>query len=101
MREMSFKDVFISSSCGHFYSVEQNQLYSYGKGHYEEHFCDFLFIWIRGSGENVLRDFLSGALPALLFDSRTICAILVEGIMNIYVKLSCIWISGRLKIFLI
>ena len=54
-------------------------------------------IWSSGSGGDAhLRYFLSGALVAHFVQlSRTICAILVEGIMiNISLNLFQIWASG-------
>ena len=47
-------------------SVERNHLCNFGTGHYEEQFCELisnLGQWFRCH----LKDFLSGALAALLF----------------------------------
>ena len=49
-------------------SMEQNHLCNFGRGHYEEQFCEFIWNlgqWFMRNGR--LKDFLSGALVALLF----------------------------------
>ena len=61
---------------------------------------------MNGSGDGVLRYFLSRALASLCWHSKIICAILVDGIMrNISVKIFNLdqWFrrKGGLKIFLI
>ena len=48
--------------------MEQNHLCNFGRLHYEEHFCEFILNlaqWFRRRSR--LKDFLSGALAALLF----------------------------------
>ena len=67
---------------------------NFGRGHYEKQFCEFsqnLGQWFRCR----LKDILSEALAAHALLSRTIYAILKEGIMrNIHVKFYEIWTSG-------
>ena len=49
-------------------SAEQKHLCKFGRGCYEEHFCEIIFNlghWFRRRCH--LKDFLSGALAALLF----------------------------------
>ena len=65
------------------------------RGYNEEQFCEIILNlgqWFRRRCQ--LKDFLSGALAALLFSGANIYAILKEGIMgNIHVKLYEIWTS--------
>ena len=62
---MSFKYISYLELCLPFCSVEQNHLRNFGRGHHEEQFSEFIsdldFRRCR------LKDFLSGALVALLF----------------------------------
>ena len=53
-------------------------------------------IWASGSGDVVFKDFLPGALAALLFSgAEPFSAILKEGIIgNIHVKLFEFWTTG-------
>ena len=69
---------------------------NYERGHHGQHSCEVTRNsdqWFRR--RCCLKDFLSGALAApFVQQSRTICAILKEGIMgNIHVKLYEIWTS--------
>ena len=51
-----------------FCSAEQNHLCNFGRRYYEEKFCKLFWIWAIGSRvECIFKDFLSGALVALLF----------------------------------
>ena len=64
---MSFKDISYLELWRHFCSAELNHLCNLGKGNYEDHFSEFisnLGQWFRRWH---LKDFLSGALAALLF----------------------------------
>ena len=59
VQEMSFKDISYLVLWPLFCSVEQNHLCNFGRGFQEEQFCENYF--------GHLKDFLSGALAALLF----------------------------------
>ena len=66
--KISFKDISYLELRRPFCSVEQNYLCNFGKGHYEEQFCEFnsnLGQWFRRRCR--LKCFLSGALAALVF----------------------------------
>ena len=68
---------------------------NFGRGHYEEQFCEIILNlsqWFRGRCH--LKDFLSGALAALLFNGAE-QFMQFEGILgNIHVKLYEIRTSG-------
>ena len=66
--EMSFKDISYLELWRPFCSAEQSHLCNFGRGHYEEQFCEIIFNlgqWFRRRCH--LKDFFSGALAALLF----------------------------------
>ena len=46
---------------------EQNHLCNFGRGHYEEQFCEIILNLGQWFRRCCLKDFLSGALAALLF----------------------------------
>ena len=48
-------------------SMVRNHLGNFGRGHIEEHFCEIFIIWTSGSGDVVLRYFLSTAMATILF----------------------------------
>ena len=79
-----FKDISYLEILQPFCSAEQNHLFNFGRGYHEEQFCDFILNldqWFRR--RCVLKIFLfwrSG--DHFVQQSRTICAILVEGIMR-------------------
>ena len=53
-----------------FFSAKHNHLCNFGKGYYEEQFCEIILNlgrWFRGCR---IKDFLSGALAALLFSGE-------------------------------
>ena len=59
--------VFLIWSSGRPFVKDWNHLCNFGRGHYEEQFCEFILNlgqWFRRCR---LKDFLSGALAALLF----------------------------------
>ena len=62
---MLFKDIsYLKLFC----SVKLNHLCEFGRGHYKEQFCEFILNlgqWLRRCH---LKDFLSGALVALLLN---------------------------------
>ena len=65
---MSFKDISNLELWRPFCSAEQKHLCNFGRGHYEEQFCQFisnLGQWFRRRCR--LKDFLSGALAAVVF----------------------------------
>ena len=39
---MSFKDIFIQSSCGPIVLCSKNHFCNFGREHYEEHFCEII-----------------------------------------------------------
>ena len=64
---MRFKDISYLELWQPFCLSEWNHLCNFGKGHYEEHFCEIILNlgqWFRRCR---LKDFLSEALAALLF----------------------------------
>ena len=65
--EMLFKGISCLDIWQPFCSVECNHLCNFGRGYYEEQFCEIILNlgqWFRRCR---LKDFLSGALAALLF----------------------------------
>ena len=65
---MPFKCISYLDIWQHFCSVESNCLCNFSRGYYEEHFCEIisnLGQWF--SSRCCLKEFLSGALAALLF----------------------------------
>ena len=42
VKEISFKIFIIFSSGGHFIKAEQNGLFNFGRGHYEEYLCEVI-----------------------------------------------------------
>ena len=67
-----------------FCSVELNHLCNFGRGHHEEHFCDFYFEFRPVVKEKMTFKDISYLELWLPFDQwfGTICEILVEGIMR-------------------
>ena len=68
MEEMSYKDISNLELWQPFRSAEQANLRNFGRGCYEEQFCKIILNlgkWFRRICR--LKDFLSGALAALLF----------------------------------
>ena len=64
---MLFNDISYLECWQHFCSAEWNQLCNFGRGHHEEHICEIIWNldqWFRRRCR--LKDFLSGALAALL-----------------------------------
>ena len=99
-KEILFKDISYLELWRPFCSAEQNHLCNFGRGHYEEQFCEIILNSGQWSRRCRLKDFLSGALAALLFSGvEKIYAILKEGIMgDIHVKLYEIRTSGSGRI---
>ena len=65
---MLFKDISYLELWQPFCSVEWNQLCNFGRGCYEEQFCEIILnLGQRFRRRCRLKDFLSGALAALLF----------------------------------
>ena len=65
---MPFKCIFLSGALAALCSTECNHLCNFGRGYYEEQFCELILnlgLWIRR--RCCLEYFLSGALAALLF----------------------------------
>ena len=63
-----FKDSSYLELWWPFYSAERNHLCNFGRGHQEEQFCEIIFnLGKRFRRRCHLKDFLSGALAALLF----------------------------------
>ena len=79
---MPFNDVSYLELWLPFCSAERNHLCNFSREYHEEQFSEIILNlgqWFRSC---CLKYLLSGALAALLFCGRTICAILVEGIMR-------------------
>ena len=93
---MLFKNISYLEHWQPFCSAERNHLCNFGRGCYEEQFCELILnLGQCFRTRRRLKDFLSSALVALLLGSKSICAILKEGIMgNIHVKLYEIWTCG-------
>ena len=88
--EISFKDIYHLELLRPFCSAEQNHLCNFGRGYQEEPFCEIILnLDQRGKEEMSFKRFLiwSSDSPPIRW-SKTICAVLKEGIMaNIHVKL--------------
>ena len=65
--ERPFKDISYLELWQSFCSVEQNHLCNFGRGYYEEQFCEIILNLDQWFRRCHLKDFLSGALAALLF----------------------------------
>ena len=66
--EMSFKEISYLELWQALCSVQQNHLCNMGRRHHKEQFCEIILIldqWFRRRW--LLKDFLSGALEALMF----------------------------------
>ena len=66
---MSFKDSSYLELWQHFCSAEQNHLRNFGRGYYEEQFCEIILNFNHWFLRCRLKKFLSGALEALLFST--------------------------------
>ena len=94
---MTFKDISYLELWQSFWSAESNHLCKFGRGYYEEQFCEIisnLGQWFRKRCH--LKDFFiwSSGGPSVRW-SRIIYATLKKGIIgNIHVKLYEIWTSG-------
>ena len=93
---MLFKSISYLDIWQPFCSAEPYYFCNFGRGYPEEQFCEIILNvgqWFRRRCH--LKDFLSGALVALLFSGAEPFMPLKEGIMgNIHVKLYEIWTSG-------
>ena len=68
MEEMPFKDISYIELWEPFCSAEQNLLNNFGRGCYDEQFCEIILklgLWLRRGCH--LKDFLSGALAVLVW----------------------------------
>ena len=81
---MLFKDISYQELWQPFCSVEGNHLFEIGRGYYEEQFCDIILNldqWLRR--KCCLKIFLIWSSGSTFVQgSRTICAILVEGVLR-------------------
>ena len=95
--EMPFKGISYQELWQPFCSVERNHLCNFGRGYYDEQFCEIILNFGSVVQEEMwFKRFLiwSSCCPPVQ-SSGTIYAILIEGIMgNIHVKLYEIWTSG-------
>ena len=80
---MSLKDISYLELWHPLCSVEQNHLCNFGRRHHKEQFCEIILNLDQWFRRCLLKIFLiwSFGLP-FVQQSRTICAILVEGIMG-------------------
>ena len=63
--------------------MEQNQLFNFSRGHHEEQFCEIVLKLDRWFRRCHLKTFLIQSSGGhFVQQSRTICSILVEGIMG-------------------
>ena len=67
-QEMSFKDISYLELWRPFCSAEQSHLCNFGRGYHEEKFCKIILNLDQWFRRCLLKDFLSGALAALVFD---------------------------------
>ena len=65
--EISFKDISYLELWRIFCSAEWNHLCNFGRGYQEEQFCEIILNLDQWFRRCHLKDFLSGALAALLF----------------------------------
>ena len=65
--KMSFKDISYLELLPPFCSWQRNHLCNFGRGHYEEQFCELIMNLCQLYRRSRLKDFLSGALAALHF----------------------------------
>ena len=84
VQEMLFKDLSYLELWNLFCTAERNHLCNFGRGYYEEQYCEIILNsdqWFKR--RSLLKIFLiwSSGSP-FVQRSRTICAILVEGIMR-------------------
>ena len=63
----AFLRYFLSGAQAALLSSEHNHLCNFGRGYYEEQFCENIMNWGQWFRRCRLKDFLSGALAALLF----------------------------------
>ena len=87
---MSFKDISYLELWQPFYSREENHLCNFGRGHYEEQFCEIILNldqWF--SKKCCLKTFvIYSSSGSFVQQNGTSCAVLDKGIMrNISVKL--------------
>ena len=81
---MGFKDISYLELWRPFFSAEQNHLCSFGRRHHEEKFCEIIFNldkWFKWRCRLKIFLIWSSGGP-FAQRSRTICAILVDGIMR-------------------
>ena len=81
-QEMSFKDISYLELWQSLCSVDKNHLCNFDKGHYEEQFCEIILNldqWFRRRCLLKIFCIWSSGGP-FVQRSRTVCAILVEGI---------------------
>ena len=64
---MHFKDISYLELWRPFCSAEWNHLCNFGRGYYEEQFCEIILNLGQWFRRCCLKDFLSGALATLLF----------------------------------
>ena len=64
---MSFKEISYLELWGPFCSEELNHLCNFGRGHYEEQFCEFILNLGQWFRRCPIKNFLSGAMVTLLF----------------------------------
>ena len=62
--------------------VERKPLINFGGSHYEKQFCEIIWFWTSGSGDFVEGIFYLRLWQLFFWGSKTIYAILVEGIMR-------------------
>ena len=97
LQVMLFVDISYLQLWWPFCSAERNHLVNFGRGLYEEHFCEIILNldqWFRK--KFCLKIFLiQRSSGPFVQRSGTICAVFVEGIMsNISMKLFGMWTSG-------
>ena len=66
-QEILFKDISYLELWRPFSSAERKHLYNFGRGYHEEQFCEIILNFGQWFRRCRLKDFLSRALPALLF----------------------------------
>ena len=93
---MSFNDISYLELWHPFCSVERNHLCNFSRRYQEEQICEIILNWDQWFRRRcLLKVFLIWSSVSTFVQLRTICAILVVGIMRKYsMNLFQIWASG-------
>ena len=75
MEEILFKDISYLELWEHFCSEEWNHLCNFGRGYYEEQFCEIIWIWASGSGGDIVYkiSYLELWQPSCSVEQKSLC----------------------------